>query len=171
MHKEQESGLMAVFDNIRKLMKRISRAGEGDGSAPHFTRTDKHLNAAALMFHVIAADGIVRPEESERLFVVLTRHYGLSGDEAKVLISDARSADAEAVDLYGFTSMLKRDLDKTERIALVEDLWEMVFADNEMHEFEDNVVWRVAELLGVESNDRLNMKRRVLERKNRQDTT
>ena len=47
---------------------------------------------------------------------------------------------------------------------MVEDLWEMVFADGKLHEFEDNVVWRVAELLGVQSRSRMELKQRVLAR-------
>ena len=47
---------------------------------------------------------------------------------------------------------------------MIERPWEMVFADGELHEFEDNVVWRVAQLLHVESPDRIAMKQRVRER-------
>ncbi len=41
------------------------------------------------------------------------------------------------------------------------DLWQMVYADGEVHEFEDNIVWRVAELLDVEARDRLALKQSV----------
>ncbi len=40
-------------------------------------------------------------------------------------------------------------------------MWEIVFADGEVHEFEDNVVWRVAELLGVSSRDRIRLRKRI----------
>jgi uncharacterized tellurite resistance protein B-like protein len=40
-------------------------------------------------------------------------------------------------------------------------MWEMVFADGKMHEFEDNIVWRIAQLLEVETQDRIAMKQRV----------
>ena len=47
----------------------------------------------------------------------------------------------------------------------MEDLWEMVYADGEMHEAEDNVVWRVAELLGITSDKRIALKVRVKRRR------
>ena len=56
------------------------------------------------------------------------------------------------------------DISGRGRILLVEDLWEMVYADGELHEFEDNVVWRVAELLGVEARHRMMLKQRVKDR-------
>jgi hypothetical protein len=42
-------------------------------------------------------------------------------------------------------------------------LWDMAHADGEIHEFEENVVWRVAELLGVSTRDRVTLRREVRE--------
>ncbi len=89
---------------------------------------------------------------------------GLSGEEADALAAEARVTHDESVDLYAFTSVLKREMNDDERMLLVEDLWEMVYADGELHEFEDNVVWRVAELLNVQTQQRILLKQRVKER-------
>ena len=40
-------------------------------------------------------------------------------------------------------------------------LWEIVLADRELDRFEENLVWRVAELLGVSSQDRISLKQKV----------
>ena len=40
-------------------------------------------------------------------------------------------------------------------------MWELVFADGTVHEFEDNLIWRVAELLGVPSQTRIRLKQAV----------
>jgi uncharacterized tellurite resistance protein B-like protein len=37
-------------------------------------------------------------------------------------------------------------------------MWELVYADGEVSEFEDNVVWRAADLLGVSSRDWIDLK-------------
>ena len=70
-------------------------------------------------------------------------------------------ADDEAVDLYAFTSILKRALDQEQRISFVELLWEVVYADGDRHELEENVVWRIAELLGVSARQRVWARQRV----------
>ena len=125
---------------------------------------DKKLAAAALMVHVIAADGKITDQEETRLRAVLLEHYAMSAEEAAALEESARSAQSEAVDMYRFTSILKSEMDENERLALIEDLWEMVFADGQLHEFEDNVVWRVAELIGIQARERMVLKQRVLAR-------
>lgn len=119
------------------------------------------LAAAALLFHVVAVDGAVSEEERAKLTALLQRRFHLEPDEARSLVGAAEEADAEAVDLYGFTSVLKRKLDQADRERIIEMMWKLVFADGSVHEFEDNVVWRVAELLGVPSQTRIRLKQSV----------
>ncbi len=132
-----------------------------------FDASDQQLAQAALMFHVIAADGVVYDEEKERLRQILETRYGLSGGEADQLIAQAHRADSEAIDLYKFTSILKRELDHEARLTLIENLWEMVYADGEIHELEDNVVWRIAELLAIDKRERMELKRKVRDKAER----
>ena len=54
-----------------------------------------------------------------------------------------------------------RSVDEEGRLRIVEMMWELVYADGQVSEFEDNVVWRAADLLGVSSRDRIDLKHRV----------
>jgi uncharacterized tellurite resistance protein B-like protein len=47
------------------------------------------------------------------------------------------------------------------RLRIVEMMWELAYADGQVSEFEDNVVWRAADLLGISSRDRIDLKHRV----------
>jgi uncharacterized tellurite resistance protein B-like protein len=131
----------------------------------HFDGDDQRLALAALLVHCTEIDGSVTPKEHAMLRDVLARSFGLDQHDLEALIEDARTADQEAVDLYRFTSVLKRQLGEAERIGVIENLWEIVYADGESHEFEENLVWRVAELLGVNPRDRIAKKRAVAENK------
>ena len=122
---------------------------------------ETQLAQAALMFHVIAADGVVTRDESTRLEEILSREFDLNPTETRHLIEEARRADSEAIDLYSFTRTLKRDLDEEARLALIRKLWVMVYADGDVHEFEDNIVWRVAELLDIDARSRMELKSQV----------
>jgi len=152
-----------MFDLLKNLLS-DDKAVEAEAESA-FPSDDQRLAEAALMFHVIAADGEITEAEEARMKELLSERYGLSGKEFAELYEAAQIADAEAVDLYRFTSLLKSRLDREQRIAIVEQMWEMVFADGEMHEFEDNVVWRIAQLLEVETQDRIAMKQRVRARR------
>jgi len=130
-------------------------------SGKTFAEDDHRLAAAALLFHLIDVDGVIDDTESTKLQEILQDHYSLTEAETKELIKIAKLRDSEAVDLYGFTSILKRKTDEAERLAIVEMMWEVVYADGHVHEFEDNTIWRVAELLGVSTRDRMTLRQKV----------
>jgi uncharacterized tellurite resistance protein B-like protein len=87
----------------------------------------------------------------------------------QALLQELKTAEnvieGEAVDLYRFTSVIMREVDEKGRLRIVEMMWELVYADGQVSEFEDNVVWRAADLLGVSSRDRIDLKHRVAERR------
>ncbi|MEM8811962.1 MAG: TerB family tellurite resistance protein [Pseudomonadota bacterium] len=149
-----------MFERIKKFIQDLVEADEKRQDA-RFASDDHRLAAAALMVHVISVDGTVDDTEKAKIRAVLQRHFQLSDAETKHLLDEARRRDLEAVDLYGFTSVLKRKLDEDGRLKIVEMMWEMVFADGVVHEFEDNTVWRTAELLGISTRDRIKLKQKV----------
>lgn len=150
-----------MLDRFRSFVRELA----GEAGAPSAQAPDSpQLAAAALMYHVIQADGVLRPVERERFAQVLAEEYALGKGELQALIEQARQADGEAVDLYRFTSVLMDSMSEAERIGFIEILWEMVYADGIRHELEDNVVWRISELLGVSGRDRVHMRQRVQER-------
>ena len=146
-----------MFDIIRKFVSDFTEAEE----PKEFIHSRKQLAEAALMYHVIAVDGVVSEEESQRMAEILAKQFDLDEAQTASLAEEAKLADQEAIDLYKFTSQLKYALEEEERIIIVEHLWEMVFADGVLHELEDNVLWRISELLAVDSRDRIHMKRKV----------
>jgi uncharacterized tellurite resistance protein B-like protein len=122
---------------------------------------DLRLASAALLVHTVAVDGKVKECETALLKQLLTDRFKLSPEELHELIIAAERREREAVDLYGFTSLIKSKTTMEERLKIIEMMWRIVFADGEVHAFEDNLVWRAAELMGVESHDRISLKRMV----------
>ena len=146
-----------MLATIKKFVTELNSTDEPDD----FIHSDMQLAEAALMYHVIAVDGVIKADEKKRMAEILERHFELDEEETANLALEARDAENEAIDLYKFTSILKHALTLDERNLIIEHLWEMVFADGVVHELEDNVVWRVAELLGVDSRDRMLLKQKV----------
>ena len=146
-----------MLDAIRQFIADLT----GMPEARRFGDDDYRLAAAALLFHATAIDGIVSAEERAKLHELLKLRFNLDDSDADQLAAAAEAADNEAVDLYGFTSILARRLDEAGRERIGEMMWELVFADGMVHEFEDNLIWRVAELLGVSSQTRIRLKQAV----------
>jgi uncharacterized tellurite resistance protein B-like protein len=125
---------------LQLLKEFLNDVGIGEKPASRFSESDYRLAAAALLIHVMSVDDAV--------------------DE---LIAAATAADREAVDLYSFTSLINRSLDEDGRRRIVKMMWEIVYADGRMNEFEDNIVWRASDLLGISQRDRVEMRLEVAE--------
>lgn len=146
-----------MLNALRRLFTDLVERGE----AAVFAVDDPRLAVAALMWHVIDADGVVLPNERERLLDELAHRYGLAPEDARDLVEAARRAERESAVLQTFTAGLQRRLPLAERRAIVSSLWRLAFTDGDVHEFEDNVVWRIAELLGIEPHERTALRKEV----------
>lgn len=126
-----------------------------------FDDTGYRLAATALLIHVISLDGEPSAIEKSKLHSLIETRFGLDPGTADRLIAAATLEEGEAVDLYHFTSVIMRSVDEAGRLRIIEMMWELVYVDGRVSEFEENVVWRAADLLGVSSRDRINLKHRV----------
>jgi uncharacterized tellurite resistance protein B-like protein len=142
-----------MLDRIQQFLKSF------DGTADDPARDDPRVAAAALLVHVANADGSFTPDERARLAAALQREFEIDSAEAGRLIEAGRRADADAVDLYTFTSVLMQRMDEAQRLSIVEAIWAIIYADDGLHELEDNLAWRISELLGISSRERIAAKR------------
>jgi uncharacterized tellurite resistance protein B-like protein len=133
-----------MFDAISRLFGR---------DEPTSLAIEPKLAVAALLVHLAAVDGAVKPEERQALKGAFIDYYELGEDEVEKLIAEAMRRDSESVDFYRFTSALS-SLPEDEKIEIIRMMWQVVFADKKNHELEDNMVWRIAELIHVSARDR-----------------
>ena len=148
---------------LQLLKEFLNDVGIGEKPASRFSESDYRLAAAALLIHVMSVDGQETGAEQDMLQDLLKRQFDLDDDAVDELIAAATAADREAVDLYSFTSLINRSLDEDGRRRIVKMMWEIVYADGRMNEFEDNIVWRASDLLGVSQRDRVEMRLEVAE--------
>lgn len=145
-----------MWDNILSLFSDLD-----DNKDLNLGNDRLKVATAALLIHATYIDGRATTDERQSLETLLKKHYNLSPEETNRLIINAEREEKDAVDLYRFTKVLKDHLDQPGRQNIVEMLWEIVLADDELHEFESNLVWRVSELLGVSTQDRIALKKKV----------
>lgn len=150
---------------IIDVLKRFIDPAEGKRLSEDRTEQEMRIAAAALLVHAAGIDGRTEDAERRALASILVRRFQLDATETEQLIALATDREEQAVDLYGFTSALTPRLDQDGRKQIVEMLWEVVLADGEVDDYESNLVWRAAELLGVSTRDRVTLKQRVMHRR------
>ena len=139
----------------------ISDFVDGEKHPSQFADNDYRLAAAALLVHAASIDGEMTASEGEKLRAVIKERFALDDAATDELVTKATAAEHESVDLYHFTHSLNRTLDERGRARIIEMMWEIVYADGRRDELEDNLLWRAADLLGVSSQERIALRRRV----------
>ena len=139
----------------------ITEFVDGEKHPDQFAEDDYRLAAAAMLVHAAAIDGEMSQSERDKLHAVIKQRFALDDATTDELITKATAAEHESVDLYHFTHQLNRALDDDGRAKIVEMMWEIVYADGQRDELEDNLIWRAADLLGVSANERIALRRRV----------
>ena len=148
----------AIFKNL------IDRVAGEEQPARNLREEELRLAAAALLVRASVIDGKIDASERRKIKTLLLERFEIEGEAVRSLLVEAVIREHESVDLYRFTSVLCRELDQDGRKRIVEMLWEVVMADGIVHEFESNLVWRAAELLGVSTRDRVILKQAVARR-------
>jgi len=150
-----------MIDRIRALFAGLDVPRRGESLKPGLNR---QLAAAALLVEAACLDGDFDAAERHKIREIVQDKFELSGEEADTLLAEAETAQSEANHLVRFTRALKDAYPLEERDALIEMLWEVVYADGVVHEYEANLLRRVTGLLYVSDRDSGAARKRVLAR-------
>jgi uncharacterized tellurite resistance protein B-like protein len=153
---------VTFLNTLKELSDRL--LGE-DAHGKRLRDEELQLAAAALLVHASVVDGRADPEERRKIKSLLQARFNLGEDEFNRILQEAEAWERNSVDLYSFTSVISRELDQEGRQRIVEMLWEIVFADGVVHEYEADLVARGADLLGVSPRDRVRLRKLVESRR------
>jgi uncharacterized tellurite resistance protein B-like protein len=143
-----------MFGAVRNLLSYLA-GNTGPGSQAH--DHNLWLAVAALLTRVATADSEMSGARREALHTILQSRFALDDYAARRLLEEAIAVNRNAIDLYRFTRELNEMLDDGGRTQLVQMMWEIVYADGHANEFDKNIIWRAADLLGVSSRRRIEL--------------
>jgi len=144
-----------MFEALKTV---ISSLVEDAGPQNQYENRDGRLATASLLIRVATANTEMSAARRGKLHAVLKSGFGLDDLATIQLIEDATAAERSATDLYHFTHQLNDVLDDEGRRRVVKMMWEVAYVDESMNEVASNIIWRVADLLGVPSRQRIELR-------------
>jgi uncharacterized tellurite resistance protein B-like protein len=114
---------------------------------------DRNMAVAALLVHVARVDGLLADAERLRVLDLLQGRLGLSAERASWLFERGNRLDREVDDVAALIDMMGHGVPLDERRRLVGMAYAVAGADGRIEEFEDDLVWRMAGLLGFKDAD------------------
>jgi uncharacterized tellurite resistance protein B-like protein len=151
-----------MIDRVKRLFDAL---GGGTPAESEVAGADAiHLAAAALLAEAAFGDAHFADAERAAIERLVRERFALSEAAARRLVAAAEEKAADSTHLLRFTRVIKDNFSPDERIGLIEMIWEVVYADGELHEYEDSLLRRIAGLIYVSDRDRGAARKRALER-------
>lgn len=123
---------------------------------------ERRAVTAALLVKAALMDGHFDADERKAIEGLLCESFGLEPGAVHALIDEAEERAQASAQLFGFTNAINERFSPEERIGLIEMLWQVVYADGELHHYESNLMRRLAGLLHVTDRDSALARQRVL---------
>ncbi len=142
---------------LSTFLKRL----QGGAETGPLAADDARTAVAALLVIAAHADHLYDDAERAMIERVLAARYGLSDAAAASLRAEGDAAEAAALDLYRFTSLIKQAIPNEERVSVLEALWRVVLADGVREAHEDTMMRRVTDLLGLAPRESVEARQRV----------
>ena len=144
-----------MIDQIKQFFS--TRIDEPDGEPVH----QRQLAAAALMVEIMVIDRTLDEEEQKIIRELLESQFSLSHEEIETLVRLAHSEVNDATSLFQFTRLINDHFDVHEKRELIENLWRVAFADDQLDKHEEALIRRISELLYVSHTDFIQAKHRA----------
>jgi uncharacterized tellurite resistance protein B-like protein len=147
---------MISFSSIKTLISNCTAEQASQGK-----EEKARLAAAALLIRVATADREMSERKRTGLHAIVRSGFGLDDAAATQLIQDGSAAERKAIDLYQFTRQIKDACDEEGRRRVVQMMWDTAYLEGGLNGFEANVIWRAADLLGVSTRQRVEMRQQA----------
>ena len=151
-----------MLEKVRNFL--LGRGGRAEAADGRHSQDQLQLPAAALMVEAARLDGAFDETERAHISSVLRQRFELDAVERELLIDAAVGKVDSIPEIYGFTRTIRDHFSHDERIAMLQMLWEVAYADGELHDYEASLLRQVAGLLYVTGQERGIARKRARER-------
>ena len=131
------------------MLQSLKRIFTGDQSLNTETLNKEIDILSGLMIEAANTDGEVKQEELNKISHSLINVFKEDPNVVEESLTKAFEDKDNSKSLYYYTSKLNKTYTNEQKLQLIEVLWEIILADNEVHDFETNLIRRLAGLLYI----------------------
>jgi uncharacterized tellurite resistance protein B-like protein len=154
-----------------RLLERFRRGVCEEADERGSSRQDPlRLATAAILLDIAYADGTFTPSEDGDLVGYLKRAFALGEEAARELVNAAEEIRRRTIDHFSLTNLIRKNSSLSERIEIVKTMWRMAYSDGKLTDYENYLVRKLADLLGLEHHVMIDAKVAVLEEMGRSAT-
>ena len=143
---------------IKNLFKKESSKSD----TVYFEPDELQIAVSKILVRTAKIDDEFHILEEQKILELLAKYFSLNDEDSKNLMELGISEEKSATDLYTYTNTIKKSLELNERKKIIEMMWQIIVTDDNFDPYENNLVWRVAELIGISTRERVQIKKDFL---------
>ena len=117
-----------------------------------------------LMIEAAYTDGQIDNTELNKIKTSLINVFNEDSNDVEQVITQAVKNKNNSKSLHHYTSYINKNFDENKKLLLIEALWEIVLSDGKIHDFESNLIRRLAGLLYISDVNSGNARKRALDK-------
>lgn len=149
-----------MLEYLRKLFSddQTSVIQNVSGSSSNQKNKKVEVAACALFIEIAKADGEFTKDERNFIISEMKSTFNLDDDYVNDLMMLAEERVKESVSLYEFTGVINTSFSHEEKIELIESLWNLIYKDEKLNQYEDHLIKRIAATINIEHKEIINAK-------------
>ena len=119
------------------------------------------IATCAVLLEMANSDDEFSGEERIKIIEILRVKFGLSDENAHELIEISQGMIDKSIDIYGFTKIINKVYSPEEKMAVIEAIWQVIYADGQLSGHEDALVHKLSFLMGLKHEELIDVKIKV----------
>ena len=144
------------------FIKNLFKKENSKSDTVSFEPTELQIAVSKILVRTAKIDDEFHILEEQKILELLNKYFSLNDEDSKNLMELGISEEKSATDLYTYTNTIKKSLELNERKKIIEMMWQIIVTDDNFDPYENNLVWRVAELIGISTRERVQIKKDFL---------
>jgi uncharacterized tellurite resistance protein B-like protein len=119
------------------------------------------IATTVLFLEMAYADFNLTSDEEEHIRQTLQDFFMLPSAQVQELIDLSRESRANKNDIWTFAGLIKENFSRAQKEKMLEKLWLLIYTDGTVDKYEDRLVRKITNLLGLEHGDMIAAKLKV----------
>ena len=119
------------------------------------------IATCALLLEMAHTDEEFSEIEEAEIKKIMQSEFNLAEDKVDAIIKLSDEERKESLDLWQFTNLINENFSKEEKIRVVEYIWQVIYIDEKVDQYEEYLIRKLSYLLNVDHKDMIDAKLRI----------
>ena len=150
-----------MFDRLKDILTGTPQDSQRADDADNEHRIQ--VATAVILLEVAHADEEYSQTEQDHILNILKSQFSLDEESVQELIQVSEEQLRRSIDMWHFTEIINKNYDIEEKYRIIENVWQVIYADGKLDKYEDYIVHKLARILHLSHAQMIEAKMKYLQ--------